>query len=587
MSVVTKRYDAAVERIDAHLLSKYAGERLNSDRSAALQRFQHVWRIKTGDEEPKRFFVAVENSFPATLPKVFVEGPEVLWGVVPHVNHDGSVCTDVPQATPDQEDIEGVADHVITKAAKTLRDGMMGANKSDFIDEIESYWSHAADSSTRIWSLIPPLVKSREVHWIRTGSAILIGLDHATCAAWLRNYGPQQPGPTGSGRTWCLKLDTPIEPPAFPKTNYDALELIGAEDERAHDRLLELLDRQARPLPVILQFDTGNGPAQIAISLGPRPRKRRQIPGYRTGKAPAELLLQTHGPQKCIRHNVQRAYPGWIHTRGGARREDGEAALATKHVTIIGCGAIGSEVAQMLANAGVGTLTLVDGDPLLYDNIGRHLLGAGDVGSFKSTAVAKHLRRQFPHLKVQSVAKRWENMNENEMAAMEGSNLIIAATGEWSSDSTLNMFGRSVAKPAVLFSSLEPHGYAGHALLTTIRGGCLACGRDNHGEVSFRVTDWSSGDPLERVPGCGGFFQPYGAAETAPVKGMVASLALAHLLGHAPQSELRSWVGDLAAAQKLGATIMPAWEQVRRAGVIGSMHTQDWKKNVDCAQCQD
>lgn len=587
MSIVSKRYDAAVARIDAHLLSKYSGERLNGERPSVLQPFQHVWRIKTDEEEPRRFLVAVEKSFPATLPKIFVQSPEVLWGAVPHVNQDGSVCTDVPHATPDQEDIEGVADHVITKAAKTIRDGLTGANKSDFVDEIESYWSHAADSPTRIWSLIPPLVASREAYWIRTGSAILIGPDHATCAAWLRNYGPQQPGPAGSGRTWCLKLETPVEPRAFPKTNHDALELIGAEDERARDRLLQLLDLQVRPLPVILQFDTGNGPAQIAISLVPRPRKRRKIPGYRLGKAPAKLLLRTHGPQKCTRHCVQRAYPEWIHTRGGAHREEGEPALAAKHVTIIGCGAIGSEVAQMLANAGVGTLTLVDGDPLLYDNIGRHLLGAADVGSFKSTAIAKHLRRQFPHLKVRSVAKQWENMSENEMAAVEGSNLVIAATGEWSSDSTLNMFGRSVAKPAVLFCWLEPHGYAGHALLTTIRGGCLACGRDNHGQVSFRVTDWSSSDPLERVPGCGGFFQPYGAAETAPIKGMVASLALAHLLGYAPQSELRTWIGDLAAAEKLGATVMPTWANVRRPGVIGSMHTQVWKKNVDCGQCRD
>jgi tRNA A37 threonylcarbamoyladenosine dehydratase len=63
---------------------------------------------------------------------------------------------------------------------------------------------------------------------------------------------------------------------------------------------------------------------------------------------------------------VRRIYPEWIHSRGGAK---GMSALAQKKITLIGCGALGSEVANMLAKAGLQQLVLVDGDLLDWDNI--------------------------------------------------------------------------------------------------------------------------------------------------------------------------------------------------------------------------
>src|SRR5437870_11572495 len=60
-----------------------------------------------------------------------------------------------------------------------------------------------------------------------------------------------------------------------------------------------------------------------------------------------------------------------------------KSSLKDKHVAIIGLGSGGSAVADMLARAGVGRLTLVDPDILTEDNLKRHVLDASAVGKPK------------------------------------------------------------------------------------------------------------------------------------------------------------------------------------------------------------
>ena len=70
------------------------------------------------------------------------------------------------------------------------------------------------------------------------------------------------------------------------------------------------------------------------------------------------------------------------------------AALAGKSVAIVGCGAIGSFVADGLARAGVGSLTLQDGDILRPGNLVRHLATGSEVGLVKPHAVRQALATQ-------------------------------------------------------------------------------------------------------------------------------------------------------------------------------------------------
>ena len=53
--------------------------------------------------------------------------------------------------------------------------------------------------------------------------------------------------------------------------------------------------------------------------------------------------------------------------------KDGQARLTAAHVIVFGLGGVGSYVAECLARAGVGELTLVDSDTVALSNLNRQL----------------------------------------------------------------------------------------------------------------------------------------------------------------------------------------------------------------------
>ena len=72
----------------------------------------------------------------------------------------------------------------------------------------------------------------------------------------------------------------------------------------------------------------------------------------------------------------------------------GQGRLRGSTVLIAGCGALGSNSAEIIARAGVGRIILVDSDTVEMGNLQRQgLLGEEDVGEPKAEAMAKALRR--------------------------------------------------------------------------------------------------------------------------------------------------------------------------------------------------
>ena len=69
--------------------------------------------------------------------------------------------------------------------------------------------------------------------------------------------------------------------------------------------------------------------------------------------------------------------------------KDGQARLTAAHVIVFGLGGVGSYVAECLARAGVGELTLVDSDTVALSNLNRQLEALDStVGLPKAEAVA-------------------------------------------------------------------------------------------------------------------------------------------------------------------------------------------------------
>ena len=98
------------------------------------------------------------------------------------------------------------------------------------------------------------------------------------------------------------------------------------------------------------------------------------------------------------RYSRQIAFPGI-----GA---EGQEKIQASTVAIVGCGALGSVVSELLARAGVGTIRLIDRDILELHNLQRQtLFTESDVknGLPKAVAAADHLRKINSEIRVEDV----------------------------------------------------------------------------------------------------------------------------------------------------------------------------------------
>ncbi|MDR6639429.1 ThiF family adenylyltransferase [Paenarthrobacter nitroguajacolicus] len=142
--------------------------------------------------------------------------------------------------------------------------------------------------------------------------------------------------------------------------------------------------------------------------------------------------------------------------RAGVHRSE----LSNKSVAIIGLGALGSFIADMLARAGIGRLTFMDGDLVLPGNIVRHLVGPDAVGLSKGEAVKRYLvaRNEITHEDIQ--------VDDNDLTnpakaarLISSHNLVVNATADFSTAALLHTVAESL-DTHILSASLHDDGTA-------------------------------------------------------------------------------------------------------------------------------
>jgi hypothetical protein len=147
-----------------------------------------------------------------------------------------------------------------------------------------------------------------------------------------------------------------------PVWNWDTTLAAMGEPDRAE---VAALARTGRPGLLLLRYErsgpAGPGEAAAVLSVTPRP-----------GAAPelrSTLVAQDTPAARGLRAGTDAS------------------RLAKAKIAIIGCGAVGSFLADMLARSGAGVLVLVDPERLMPGNCVRHLAGPEYVPGFKVDAV--------------------------------------------------------------------------------------------------------------------------------------------------------------------------------------------------------
>ena len=90
----------------------------------------------------------------------------------------------------------------------------------------------------------------------------------------------------------------------------------------------------------------------------------------------------------------QEMYQALCDRIGAEKQQKLERAV----VAIVGLGGLGSNIAYMLARAGVGSLILVDFDKVDITNLNRQQYKANQIGLLKTDALSANLKEIAPYI---------------------------------------------------------------------------------------------------------------------------------------------------------------------------------------------
>lgn len=180
-----------------------------------------------------------------------------------------------------------------------------------------------------------------------------------------------------------------------------------------------------------------------AVRLGP----------FRTSKrSRSEVMLWERDRAEIFADDARVCWlptENWHPARLGARGRLVEK-LRNRRVALLGAGALGASVAELLVRGGVIDITVVDGDHLIAPNLGRHTLTIDDHGSSKAHALTDRLNAVSPFANVKAVASMLSLDDAAAKELLAPFDLIVDCTAN---DNVIRVLGRLGFVSPKLFAS--------------------------------------------------------------------------------------------------------------------------------------
>lgn len=516
------------------------------------------WRFPVSfSDQVRRLDIIVTANFPFSPARIALvdRAPFLTW---PHIESDGVLCLLQDHSTVSIDEPDGPIGVLLGLAFDLIERCIAGGFEHEFRAEFRSYWMHSAKASERpALSLLTPCSPSRLIKvWDGRKQSVIADTDTGL-NAWLKNRHPNLTRPERRLKDGVLLwIDQALVPAEFPKTAREIHEL-AVRSGSAH-----LLDEIAKKAPdrifVAIGAATEHGPAIVGTEVK-RPRIVRSSDpltrGFRSSRVPEPIFTSRYfGVQAAGRNSVDRVDPGWIHGRDHDARV---TTLRNATVAILGCGSVGAPVALALARAGVGKLILIDKGTLEGANLGRHPLGSEYVGRPKAIGLAHQIRKDLPHLKIDSHFASVQSVLMQPNSPLQFVDLIVSALGDWSSESMLDEWhAENSGTLPIVYGWTEPYAAAGHAVIVVPPHSRFRDGVGPDGKPNVEATQWAA-ETRKFEPACGAAFEPYGPVELGYITSLVSEAALDCLLGTIGNATHRLWLGRKRTLEAAGGQWTP------------------------------
>ncbi len=178
----------------------------------------------------------------------------------------------------------------------------------------------------------------------------------------------------------------------------------------------------------------------------------------------------------------------------------GQAQLKRSKVLVIGCGGLGSPLLLYLAAAGVGQLTIVDGDRVELTNLQRQIVYTErDIGQPKAFSAQQRLKALNSGINIEVVDQVF-TIDTGEVLVKDH-DLIIDCTDNFATRYQINDLCVQWQKPWIFASVYQ---FSGQCALFVPGGACFRC---LFAEPPRDVPDCNAAGVLGVLPGMVGTFQ--------------------------------------------------------------------------------
>jgi len=151
--------------------------------------------------------------------------------------------------------------------------------------------------------------------------------------------------------------------------------------------------------------------------------------------------------------------------------EEGQKILKKSKVVIVGCGALGTNISNILARAGIGNLHIIDRDVVELNNLQRQILfDEQDIGTAKVIAAVKKLGKINSEIEI--VPFIVDLNNNNIEAFIEESDLVLDATDNFQTRMIINDACIKNEIPWIYTGVIKTHGMTMNILP---EGPCFQC----------------------------------------------------------------------------------------------------------------
>ncbi len=248
--------------------------------------------------------------------------------------------------------------------------------------------------------------------------------------------------------------------------------------------------------------------------------------------------------------------------------------LRQHNISLIGCGALGSETADSLSKAGIGRIYLIDRGNLKAHNTVRHTIGLNRIALPKVLGLAEHIAMHNPFVEIGSLSAI--DITKSEIHDYLPQNSIgLSTIADDNLEAYLNE--KAVENNRIVFYCRALRGGKAARIFRVIPGkdACKSCLALYHSEDNTKFIDIEEDEILPVITNeCNNPVRPASAADMKAISGIFSRIVIDHI--QSQNMDINHWIWSTEELQNL-----PLY--IKRSG---SIFYEKIPPHPDCSTCQ-